>query len=445
MRIVNGILFGIIFILFGLCIYGKRQNKKREWQIFLQTHLYILVILLVANIGSFILSFSKEESQIYVKRESYDGEEKEMNLLFKNGEEEEEVSFTVHPRKYTKKEQGEKMQEAFCYLNEHIKGNNESLSHVVENIDLSLDYEKFPFEEEVRPDDYSLVDEEGNIRNEKSRLLEEGYSEKDLSDGIKTGITVILWYGEEKEEKHYEMTIYPEEKSDVERLFSNVLEQVRQQEKDTIHEEGFELPTVMDEVEIRNQAGNGMLSVHLIIFGFLISGLLFLKEQETKKQAEKERRDKLLRCYPWFVNEMVLMLGAGMQVKNIINLLITDYGEEQKTKADDREPLIEELRIARQSLNMGMSEQRVYYQLGRRLKLACYIKLMTLLEQNVKRGTKGLAAFFEQEEAQALEERKNLAKKYGEEAGTKLLGPMMILLLVIMLMIMIPAFMSFMV
>ena len=63
----------------------------------------------------------------------------------------------------------------------------------------------------------------------------------------------------------------------------------------------------------------------------------------------------------------------------------------------------------------------------------------------MKRGTKGLAAFFEQEEAQALEERKNLAKKYGEEAGTKLLGPMMILLLVIMLMIMIPAFMSFMV
>ena len=165
MRIVNGILFGIIFILFGLCIYGKRQNKKREWQIFLQTHLYILVILLVANIGSFILSFSKEESQIYVKRESYDGEEKEMNLLFKNGEEEEEVSFTVHPRIYTKKEQEEKIQEAFCYLNEHIKGNNESLSHVVENIDLSLDYEKFPFEEEVRPDDYSLVDEEGNPKH----------------------------------------------------------------------------------------------------------------------------------------------------------------------------------------------------------------------------------------------------------------------------------------
>ena len=37
----------------------------------------------------------------------------------------------------------------------------------------------------------------------------------------------------------------------------------------------------------------------------------------------------------------------------------------------------------------------------------------------------------------------NEAKKYGEEAGTKLLGPMILLLVIVMMMIMIPAFMSF--
>ena len=137
------------------------------------------------------------------------------------------------------------------------------------------------------------------------------------------------------------------------------------------------------------------------------------------------------------------MLGAGMQVKNIIALLLADYEKEEKKGGDDREPLMAELLTANQSLHMGMPEQQVYYQLGRRLKLPCYIKLMTLLEQNVKRGTKGLSIFFEQEEAQALEDRKNLAKQYGEEAGTKLLGPMIVLLLVVMLIIMIPAFMSF--
>jgi Flp pilus assembly protein TadB len=182
----------------------------------------------------------------------------------------------------------------------------------------------------------------------------------------------------------------------------------------------------------------------VFVIGVILCGLLLLREKENNRQREQKRQEKLRRCYPWFVNELVLLLGAGMQVKNIIAILLSEYEMENERKEDDREPLMEELQIAKQSLQMGMPEQQVYYQLGRRLKLSCYIKLMTLLEQNVKRGTKGLTVFFEQEEAAALEERKNLAKRYGEEAGTKLLGPMMLQLLVVMLMIMVPAFMSFM-
>ena len=42
-------------------------------------------------------------------------------------------------------------------------------------------------------------------------------------------------------------------------------------------------------------------------------------------------------------------------------------------------------------------------------------------------------------------ERKGLAKKLGEEAGTKLLLPMMMMLCIVMVIIMIPAYFSFMV
>jgi hypothetical protein len=54
-----------------------------------------------------------------------------------------------------------------------------------------------------------------------------------------------------------------------------------------------------------------------------------------------------------------------------------------------------------------------------------------------------MVSLLEQEERNAMNERINLAKKRGEEAGTKLLGPMILLLLIVMLMIMIPAFLSF--
>jgi tight adherence protein C len=43
----------------------------------------------------------------------------------------------------------------------------------------------------------------------------------------------------------------------------------------------------------------------------------------------------------------------------------------------------------------------------------------------------------------AMEQRKNLAKRLGEEAGTKLLLPMMLMLSIIMVLIIVPALIKF--
>ena len=135
-------------------------------------------------------------------------------------------------------------------------------------------------------------------------------------------------------------------------------------------------------------------------------------------------------------------MGAGMQVRNVFSLMINDC-EGGVLEKDYRLPLINELKHAAHDFEIGMGEGRIYYELGRRLRLPCYIKVLTLLEQNVTKGSKGIVAILEQEERNALEERMNYVKKRGEEAGTKLLGPMILLLLIVMLMIMLPAFLSF--
>lgn len=251
-------------------------------------------------------------------------------------------------------------------------------------------------------------------------------------------MVVTLWYGEESEKRTYKITIFPKEENEVQKLFAGILEKMKKKEKETFDQEGLILPAKVDGVKITRIDESRMTPFRVLVIGIIFVGLLLLKEKEDNRQAEQKRREVLQRCYPWFVNELVLLLGAGMQVKNIFNILLKEYEREE-----DFIPLMAELRVAKHSMEIGMSEEQAYYQLGRRLKLPCYIKLMTLLEQNVKRGAKGLTTAFEQEEFMALEERKNLAKRYGEEAGTKLLGPMVLLLLVIMFMIMIPAFLTF--
>ena len=68
---------------------------------------------------------------------------------------------------------------------------------------------------------------------------------------------------------------------------------------------------------------------------------------------------------------------------------------------------------------------------------------LALLSQNVKKGTTDILKLLEQESQSAFEQHKNLAKKKGEEAGTKLLFPMILMLMTVMAMLMFPAIVSF--
>lgn len=465
MRIINGIIF--ILLIVGFVFWKKKRKAEegslsKEW-LFFQQHGYILLILFVANSISLGMTFLEEKSWIYIEKEGYSGQEKQVDFILEKEKTSEEVSLMVRPKQLKKQEMEKKMQEAFTYLETKMKGQNASLSEVKEDLDFSLDYTQFPFDVEFQPEIYALIDGEGVLNNEKAALKEIGYTDKDLLEGIQTKVTVVLWYGEESRTQEYAVTVFPKEKTGIKRLFAEVTEELERMEREAIYEDSFKIPLQIKEVglSLKGEAGNS--SFRILVFGVLLIILLIFREKENEKQKEKERKESLQRAYPWFVNELVLLLGAGMQVKNILYVVLHEYEEDQKRyidkqkknsktakkrkkqikQKDDRKALMEELQVAQHSMEIGMSEEQVYYQLGRRLKLPCYVKLMTLLEQNVKRGAKGLTALFEQEEIAALEERKNLAKRYGEEAGTKLLGPMLLLLLVVMFMIMVPAFLSF--
>ena len=69
--------------------------------------------------------------------------------------------------------------------------------------------------------------------------------------------------------------------------------------------------------------------------------------------------------------------------------------------------------------------------------------MSALLEQSRKNGGKQLRTSLELEMVSAFEQRKNYAKKLGEEAGTRLLFPLLMMLGVVMIMIVVPAFLEF--
>ena len=93
-------------------------------------------------------------------------------------------------------------------------------------------------------------------------------------------------------------------------------------------------------------------------------------------------------------------------------------------------------------MKSGIPEAECYERFGSRCGLQLYLKFGSLLSQNLKKGTKGLRDVLYTESAVAFENRKREARKKGEEAGTKLLVPMFMMLGDVLLIVVVPAFLS---
>ena len=89
-----------------------------------------------------------------------------------------------------------------------------------------------------------------------------------------------------------------------------------------------------------------------------------------------------------------------------------------------------------------MSEIKAYELFGRRIGLLPYMKFSTLITQNLRKGTSDMLRILEYEAVDVLNEKKENARILGEEASTKLLFPMMIMMVEVFAIIIYAAFQS---
>ena len=146
--------------------------------------------------------------------------------------------------------------------------------------------------------------------------------------------------------------------------------------------------------------------------------------------------------YTQLVTKLLLYMGAGITMRNALKKIAGDY-KEQKKKGGKVRYVYEELQLTCYELERGVSETEAYENFGKRCRLPQYNKLVNLWKQNLKKGSNRMMDELREAAENAFEERRRLARKLGEEAGTKLLLPMMMMLGIVMVLIMIPAYFSF--
>ena len=166
---------------------------------------------------------------------------------------------------------------------------------------------------------------------------------------------------------------------------------------------------------------------------------LVLKGRE-KQAAEEKRNEALLMDYPELIMKFTLLVQSGMTVRNAFGKIAADYGDR-----NDRlvRPAYEEIRSACREMDSGVLEAEAYYRFGERCGQVKYKTFATLLVQNLQKGSRHLSSLLERESREAWDERKRKARILGEAAATKLLFPMILMMMCVMAIVMIPALLSF--
>ena len=146
--------------------------------------------------------------------------------------------------------------------------------------------------------------------------------------------------------------------------------------------------------------------------------------------------------YAGIVGKLSLLLGAGMNISHAWEKIALSYRRQRESGEIGCRFAYEEMLGTFYEMQDGIGELQAYENFGKRCQLGAYRKLSSMLVQNVRKGAKGMQKLLEEEEWEAYEQRKSWAKRAGEEAGTKLLLPMGIMLVIVLAILMIPAGMS---
>ena len=176
--------------------------------------------------------------------------------------------------------------------------------------------------------------------------------------------------------------------------------------------------------------------------GILFSLILPFLFDYQLEQGIRRRELQLQQEYPEMIERFILLLGAGLTIRGAWQRITKDYEARRECGEISGHYLYEEMILTRMEMENGKSEAAAYQAFGRRISMLSYMKFSTLLVQNLRKGSDDLLRRMEVEAEDALRARREFARQLGEEAGTKLLLPMIMMLVVVFALIMAAAFQS---
>lgn len=341
------------------------------------------------------------------------------------------LNLLVEEQRLTDKECNKAMEELYEKLLFLLPADNNDLSHIDSDLFFPTEVEGYPFSLRWESGDYMLVDSMGHINND-------GISE----EGVPLDITVVMTYEDIQKPYDFKVVIYPKVMEGKDLIKKHIKEVAAEENENSINDVYFNLPLYVDNKELAwKEEREPVIPILSVISVCLLIGIWLGTDKDLNKKYEERDRQMIVE-YAEFVSKLQILLSSGKTIRKAFEHIYEEY-KNARAKGGEKKYVYEELGLCIKHLGDGMKEEDCYEYFGKRCNLLCYKKLMSILIQNLRKGTDGLLEAMDDEVHAAFEERKAFARRLGEEAQTKLIFPMMLMLGVVMIIIMIPAYLSF--
>ena len=392
-----------------------------------------LLIIFAANALGACALFSEWSSSTvrsgYLVREGYGGTSYTENLEVDVGGETESVALSVPPRTRTEDDVSALLAAACADLPDIVLG-----GMPVSHVDRDLMFVSSLGDEGITvswmTDSPAVIDWDGKICRDVPAAGSDVRLTAELSlDGYVRELTM-------------DITVYPRSLTPAEKLRDDVERAVDTENASSAGDEKFILPEKIDGKPVSWSMPDSSTGLIILVMGML-SSVLFLFSRIQNRGIELDKKRQQLMCdYPNVISYLVLLLNAGMSMRTAFARLALDY--KKSIDAGGRVKAGYEV-IAEASAEMekGVSEVDAYMHIGQNTPEIRYKTFSTLLVQNLRKGSRELTGILEREAAEAFEERKKQARILGEQAGTKLMFPMLLMLGVVLVILMVPAYLSF--
>ncbi len=410
-----------------------KKNVSREYIIFeSKKYAYFLGILWISIILCLLMSVnlkSNLKDGNLLKRPGY-GDDSVQYELKSSYSGDDDIFVSVDARTYPKEKLDEIFEAVYQELLENLLGENKSLSQVNEDLVFAQSKKYLGVVANWLPREHALISSLGKVN--LTSVPKEGRD---------TSIQLTLSCQDKEEKYDIFITLVPKVQTKEEEIKNEFMNFLKIKEESDRTEEYFSLPTKINGEEVSYyEEKSKSTAILLLLLGILAAILIVVNENSKLKNQMQVRERQMMVDYPQIVSKLTIFIGAGMSVKAAWFRIVKDY---QMHRGGEKRFAYEEMIYTSKQMLDGMTEAQAYLEFGKRCRLHTYLKFSSLLEQNLRKGTRGLVSLLQNETDQAFLERKHIARRYGEKMSTRLMIPMMIFFAMVLAMIMVPAMLSF--